>query len=753
MVQGRFWWVVAVCDSGRVQLTQGPARVVGREPELAVVREFMGVDSSVGALLVTGGPGIGKTTLWEAGIALARERLWRVLVARPSRAEAQLSFAGLIDLCDGVDVSRLAVPAPQRCALEVALVRAQPTGVPPQPQAIALGLVNVLRALVAGERLLVAVDDVQWLDAPSADALAFAARRVEGVRFLLARRPGRRSGFERALERGGVARVEVGPLSMGATRQLLSDRLGLSLSRQLLRRVVESTLGNPLFALEIGGALLEGGVPGTGADVPLPDAVEEMLSTRVGRLPGVARRLLLTVALSGDLDMAELGAVVDPGAVEDAVDGGLLRVDGDRVRASHPLLAAAAKKRSRVSERRELHLALADAVGDRELRALHLALASARPDAPLAQTVAHAAAGAAARGAREDAVRLAEHALRLTPPRSPQRGERLLALARHVQAAGEPRRLTQLLTPALQSLPRGPLRGQAWLLLSEGENVRSWEDFERHLDAALAECAGDAEVTAYVLARKAGHAAGSAIERIGPAEALAAQALVAAQRAGPDVERFALNQLAWVRAMAGRPVDDLCARFEAASDAAYYVAESPERVLGKRLVWRGELSRARVILTRLLALADERGEPTSYALQRLQMCELELRAGAWRAASRLLDEWAQSADRQLLIFPTYERCRALLAAGVGDGEEAKRWAAEVIARAEGTGVRTDMLEALRARGIADLFAHDPACAVDSLRSVWQHMQREGVDDPARSRSRRSSSRRWQSWAASTRRWR
>ena len=707
------------------------ARIVGREPEYEVLREFLGADAAAGALALIGGPGIGKTTLWEAGIALGRERGWRVLCARPSRAEAQLSFAALIDLFDGVETGALAVPLPQRAALEVALLRAQPSGAPPPPHAIALGFLNAVRALARGGRLAVAIDDVQWLDPPSADALAFAVRRLkaEPFVFLLARRPGRPSVLERALEDTGLERVPVGPLSLGATRRLLAERLGLSLSRQLLRRIVEATLGNPLFSLELGRALVERGLPEIGEDIPVPDALEDMLGTRVARLSGPVRRLLLAVALCGEPRTAELAAIADPGTVEDAVDAGLLLVDGARVRASHPLLAAAAKKRSRPRERRELHLALASAVADAELRALHLAQATVRPDEQLASTIAAAAAGASARGAREDAVRLAEHAQRLTPPASPGRVGRLLALAGYLETAGEPQRLTDLLTPELDSLPRGPTRARAWLLLSEGGDVRTWDDFERHLDAALAECEGDAEVSAYVLARKAGHAAGSAVERIPEAEALALEALAAARRAGPHAERFALNQLAWARSMRGRPVDELCEQFEAASDTAYYIAESPERVLGKRLVWRGEVSRARVILTRLLALADEHGEPVSYVLQRLQMCELELRAGDWGAASRLLDEWAESSDRQLLIFPTYERCRALLAAGRGLSEEAERWAAEAIARAEGTGVRPDMLEALRARGIAGLLAHEPARAAESLRGVWEHTQREGVDEP------------------------
>ena len=302
-----------------------------------------------------------------------------------------------------------------------------------------------------------AIDDVQWLDPPSADALAFAVRRLkaEPLVFLLARRPGRPSVLERALEDRGLERVTVGPLSLGATRRLLSERLGLSLSRQLLRRIVESTLGNPLFSLELGRALVERGLPEIGEDIPVPDALEDMLGTRVARLSGPVRRLLLAVALCGEPRTAELAAIADPGAVEDAVDAGLLLVDGARVRASHPLLAAAAKKRSRPRERRELHLALAGAVADGELRALHLALATVRPDEQLAATVAAAAAAASARGARERCGAAGRACAAPDPAGVARRGGRLLALAGYLEAAGEPQRLTDLLTPELDSLPRG----------------------------------------------------------------------------------------------------------------------------------------------------------------------------------------------------------------------------------------------------------------------------------------------------------
>ena len=708
------------------------AQVVGRDAEFAALRGFLDRDAARRSFVLAGDPGIGKTTLWEAGITIARGRGLRVLVARPSGAEAELSFAALIDLFDGIDLGALdGLPAPQRLALEVALLRTEPAAGSAEPHAIGLGLLNSLRALAARETVLVAVDDIQWLDRPSADALAFAVRRLERepVGFLLARRPGRRPELERVLERTEFERMEIGPLRLGATRQLLSERLELSLSRHLLRRIVESTLGNPLFILEFGRTLIEQGLPEIGSEIPLPDSVEEMLGTRVAGLSDGVRRLLLAVSLSADLRVAELRAIGPTEAVEDAVDAGMLVIDGARVRASHPLLAAVARKRSRPRERRELHLVLAGVVADEELRALHAALATVHADGELADTVAHAAASASARGARQEAVALGEHALRLTPPGSAARTERLLVLAGYLETAGEVQRLTSLLTPELEALPAGEPQARAWLLLSEGAGPKNLDDLERHHDRALAESQDDPGLRAYVLAKKAANTAATGVVRIREAEAWASEALRAARRADPDVKRLALYALAWTRALSGRPIDDLCRRARAASDAPEYIAASAERIAGQRLVWRGEVRKARTELTRLLALADERGEPMSYALARLHLCELELRVGDWQAASRLLDEWAESADRELQFRPMYERCRALLAAGSGRAREVERWAPKTTRAAATVGSRWDELEGLRASAIGAVLAHEPERAVESLRSVWEHTQREEVDEP------------------------
>jgi DNA-binding CsgD family transcriptional regulator len=707
-------------------------RVIGRESELTLIREFVNADAPRRAIVLTGRAGIGKTTLWEAAIELAGERGWRVLATRGSSAEAQLPFSGLIDLCDELASEDLACLAgPQRAALEVALLRAEPTQSPPSAQAIALGFRNLLRTLSAGRPLLIVIDDVQWLDEPSSEVLTFVSRRLrqERVAFVFTRRAEEPSAIERSLDRGDVQCVEIPQLSFGAIRRLLIDRLGLRVSRQLLRRIVEVTLANPLFALELGRELLTNGVPANAEELPVPAGIEDLLGTRVASLAPPLRRVLVALALSADLRVGELVAVVSEGSVDDAVDRGIVHVDGDRVRPAHPLLAAAAERGVGRAERRELHVALAGAVSDLELRAMHLALAAEEADAALSATVADAADIASARGARQQAVALAEHALRLTPADSEHRASRVLNLAAYLETAGEMRRLADLLTPEVASLPAGAPRARAWLMLSESSDSRHMDDLAAAQRLALEEGADDPGLRARALAKRACNAAASTISDIPGAEESALFAVKAAADAGPGIQRTCLYSLSWARAMSGRPIDDLCGASRAVADESAYIAAAPERVAGQRLVWRGEIGRARETLTRLLALADERGELESYALMRLHVCELHLRTGAWDAAEALLDEWWQSTDRELMFRPKYERCRALLAAGRGDVEETERWGKLAVARGEETGCRWDEFEGLRALSIGWLLAHQPAKAAESLRAVWDHNEREGVQEP------------------------
>src|SRR6202035_2686099 len=218
------------------------------------------------------------------------------------------------------------------------------------------------------------------------------------------------------------------------------------------------------------------------------------------------------------------------------------------------------------------------------------------------------------------------------------------------------------------------------------------------------------------------------VERLGEAEAWASQALHDAAGAGPEVERLALRALGWSRCLRGRPIDELCERFRAASTATSSMIDSPEPLAGLRFVWRGEVDRARAILSAFLSVADERGEGVGYAWLRLNMCELELRTARWDAGARLLDEWGESDDQQSRITPTYQRCRALLAAGRGEAQAAEQWAAPAFADAQARGDRWQGLGASRALGMAALLAHQPGDAVGWLRAVWQHTQDQGVEE-------------------------
>jgi DNA-binding CsgD family transcriptional regulator len=636
-------------------------------------------------------------------------------------------LVGLADLLGtAADEALPHLPPPQARALEVALLRTEAAS-PSEPHAVAAATLGALRALAGSRPVLVAIDDIQWLDGASADALTFAARRLDGgpVRFLLTRRPRAPARLERAFG-PGLERLSVGPLSLDAIRRMLSDQLQLSLPRPLLRRIFESTLGNPLFALELGRALAEQGLPATGGDLPVPESVEQLLGARVTRLPPPVRTLLLAVSLSGELEPAQVTAIAGPAALDDALDRGVLRLDGNRVRAAHPLLAATAKKRSGRRAQRELHRALAAVAADEGLRAHHLALASLDQDERLAATVAAAAGRAFARGARVEAVELGEHALRLTPAWSADRPERVLTLADYLETVAESGRLKELITANLDSLPAGPVRARAWVLLADVLYERL-DDYRQHMERTRAEALADPGLHALIVAKMS--SAVISIEQIADAEAQALSVLPAAERDGPEVQRAVLFALAWARGLRGRAIDDICERWNTASATAGHLAESPERVAGQRHVWRGETGKARLVFDRLLALSDERGEVGSYVWALLHLCELALRTGEWHSAGRLLDEWAETAGRELFVEPYDLRCRALLAAGRGLADEAATMATATIDRARKIDFQWDWLEGLRARGIAALLSSEPAAAAQDLMTVWEHTEREGVEEP------------------------
>lgn len=203
--------------------------MVGRERELAVADQFLdGLADGPAALILSGDAGIGKTTVWREGLARAERRGVRVLKCGSVEAEARLTYSGLADLLVGLDdETLLSLPEPQGRALAVALVRADPQGEVVEQRAVAAGVSSLLQGLAVERPLLVAVDDVQWLDTSTARALSFAARRLGAARvgFLLSLRGGSALsdplGVVRCLEEDRLWRLALGGLRLGALRQLL----------------------------------------------------------------------------------------------------------------------------------------------------------------------------------------------------------------------------------------------------------------------------------------------------------------------------------------------------------------------------------------------------------------------------------------------------------------------------------------------------------------------------------------------------
>jgi len=219
--------------------------IVGREAELKQVRQFLAeARAGLRALHLHGEAGIGKSTIWQRALVEAAERGYRVVTTRPAEAEARLPFAGLNDLFgDLVDDVRPDLPAPQRLALDVALLRASFDGPRPEPLAISLAVLGLLRAASVEGPLVVAIDDVPWLDDSSATVVEFALRRLdsEPIGLLLAeRRSGTTVGAPRLVSMVPADRlteVPVAPLSARDTDRLLSATLDLDLAPSSLSRL------------------------------------------------------------------------------------------------------------------------------------------------------------------------------------------------------------------------------------------------------------------------------------------------------------------------------------------------------------------------------------------------------------------------------------------------------------------------------------------------------------------------------------
>jgi DNA-binding CsgD family transcriptional regulator len=421
------------------------------------------------ALVVRGDPGVGKTVLLDYLARGASAAGCRVARAVGVQTEMELAFAGLHQLCAPMLDHLRQLPAPQRDALQTAFGLS--AGPPPDRFLVGLAVLSLLSE-VSGERPLICViDDQQWLDHASAQALGFVARRVAadplGLVFA-AREPGG--------ELAGLPELEVGGLPERDARALLESALPGPLDERVRDLIVAETQGNPLALLELPRGLspteLAGGFGLPGA-APLPGRIEESFRRQLAALPAQTRQLLLVAAAEpyGDLPLVwraagRLGIGIQ--AAAPAVDAGLVEF-GARVRFRHPLLRAASYRAASVADRQAVHATLAevtDPAAEPDRRAWHRAKAAAGPDEEVAAELERSAGRAQARGGLAAAAAFLERAalLSIDPAR---RAGRTLAAAQASLQAGAFGTALELLAAAeagpldeLQSARADLLRGE-----------------------------------------------------------------------------------------------------------------------------------------------------------------------------------------------------------------------------------------------------------------------------------------------------
>jgi DNA-binding CsgD family transcriptional regulator len=421
------------------------------------------------ALVVRGDPGVGKTVLLDYLAGRATAAGCRVVRALGVQSEMELAFAGLHQLCGPMLNRAERLPVPQRDALRTAFGLAP--GPPPDRFFVGLAVLSLLAGVAGDHPLICMIDDEQWLDRASAQALGFVARRLAadpvGLVFA-AREPG--------AELAALPELIVDGLRDDDARALLDSALPGPLDARVRDLIIAETQGNPLALLELPRGLtpaqLAGGFGLPGA-VPLTSRIEDSFRRQLDALPAATRRLLLLAAAdpSGNPSLVRRAAGqlhLPIQAGEPAVEAGLVEF-GTRVRFRHPLVRSAAYQSASFAERRQVHAALAevtDPEADPDRRAWHRAQATAGPDEDVAAELERSAGRAQARGGLAAAAAFLERSVALTADPA-RHAERILAAAMASMQAGAFGKALDLLATAeadpldeFQSARVDLLRGQ-----------------------------------------------------------------------------------------------------------------------------------------------------------------------------------------------------------------------------------------------------------------------------------------------------
>ncbi len=715
---------------------QSADQPVGRDRELAEVDGFLdAVPAGLAVLALTGQAGIGKTTLWRAGVDRAAARGYLVLSARPAQSERSMSFSGLADLLGpvGQDAFDALVPV-QRRAVDVALLRAQAGSRPPPGRAVPAALLSLLSRLAENRPLLVAVDDAQWLDDATAGCLPYALRRAErlaaGVLVSVRTDGDRPPTFDTCIPAERRRELAIGPLSAAALHGVLKRQLKHSLPRPTLVRIARSCAGNPFYALEVARELERVGVPPPGEPLPVPAELQSLVRSRMGRLTERTRDALLTAACLWQPTLDLVGAE----AIGPAEEAGIVRAEhGGRLRFTHPLLASAVRDSASTARKQAVHRRLATLVTDPQERARHLAAAATGPDESVAAMLEAAAEHAASRGALSTAPELSRQALELSQDSSSARAVRRAIRFDEccVHGGGDPAEARQRLETALLKCQDPELRAELRLhIASCGREEGRAAEFYPMLLIALSETKNR------VLAARLHYAAiwmAQADPAHGQGHCDAALRLLE-EATEPGLYSSLVMHRAYLALIGGAGADDDAIErgkaIERRAVEAGLTDRSPVPVIWPLL--NDRLSEAVTVHLDHLEWSRQVGQQALEQSLTYFLALLELWRGNWRQASHWAAALAEMVEQ---TGDNYYLFCALLARGQVDAhsgrlDAARAAAVEAVAIAVATGDAAREAEARQLLGFVALSRRDFGAAATELTAADRLIDQLGQREPA-----------------------
>ena len=671
------------------------------------------------ALVFEGEAGIGKTTMLREAVDIAIARGLPVLSIRPSPAESVLAYTSLADLLDGVEPAVLdALPEMQRAALDRVRLGRHAEGGTVDQRVVAAGLLAVITALTATGPLVIAIDDLQWLDPSSALVVAFALRRVDGpVAVLGAVRTTARTGAVPWLtlgRPGAVERVAVAPMTLGDVNAMVSDRLGRTFARSALLQIHQISAGNPFYALELARAQRDSTVDAAA----LPQSLSELVQTRLGRLDDRGDAALLATSCLGAPSLDLIASVTDStpdgvvAALEAAEAAGVVAIEGHRVVFTHPLLAHGVYRAAGAEHRRAMHRRIAGVVDENELAARHLGLSVTRADADVLRAVDQAAESARHRGAPAAAAELLQLAISLGGSDTARR----IRLASHHFDAGDTAAARDLLMACVAELGPGPDRAEALHLLAvvhlaDDGFPQAAECFE----AALAHDDVDVGARIEMLSTLAW-----VLLQSGDLEAAVRRVETAVPLAENLCQPYLLSQVLSFRAvllfMRGDGLDEVNLRRALdLHDGTDYglITVHPDMQHALLLTWTGDLDRAHREMTAIRSRCVEQGGESELIFVCFHSMLLEIWRGDFAAAAFEAEDMM---ERALLLGSDVSLAvacvmRSAISGYAGDVDAARRDAAEALAVATRAGANLVVLWQFIVLGFVEVSAGDHRAAL------------------------------------------